>query len=193
MTLVTYALIDYQTLKDYLGITDNSQQDFLIGLINRSTAMIEKYCQRRFKLTTYTEEEYDGTGTCYLNLKNYPIVSITSSQKNFGSVGDTDWDDLESQFFKALNDTGQIYYSAGFARRVRAYRFTYSAGYSEIPDDLQEACLQLCSYIYNAGKSKGLRSENLGEYSYTKETGIKNLITDLGLDFTLDQYRTIPV
>jgi hypothetical protein len=37
---------------------------------------VEKYCRRTFASTTYTLEKYNGTGTKYLALKNYPILEI---------------------------------------------------------------------------------------------------------------------
>lgn len=38
--------------------------------------MLEKECRRSFISTTYTLEKYNGSGTPYLYLKNYPITNV---------------------------------------------------------------------------------------------------------------------
>lgn len=193
-TLVSYALTSLANLKEALDIKVNADDDLLKNIINRSTDVVENYCGgRRFASTTHTNEEYDGNGRYYINLKHYPVTALTTYQRNYGTVGDTDWNSLEGDYIKLVSDTtdgpGQVYYIGGFLKGVRNYRFTYTAGYSTIPNDLEEACIILATYMYNARKSTGLKSETLGEYSYTKETGIKDMIKDLGLDLILDQYR----
>lgn len=186
----TYALTSLANLKEYLGIVANDEDSLLTNIINRSTDIIEKYCGRRFKETTYTEEEYNGSGTTKINATNFPITAVTSKQRNYGTAGDANWDDLQDEFFKYLEDEGQFYYQVGFNKGTKNYRFTYTAGYSTIPSDVEEACLALCSHVYTDRKNKGMQSESLGEYSYTKFRKNGNLVEDLGLDLVLDYYRT---
>lgn len=191
--LVSYALTSLANLKEYLGITDNSKDNLLENIINRATDMIENYCDgRRFVSTLYTNEEYDGTGTFFINARNFPITALNAYERNQGNVGDTDWESLQSDFVKFIDGgqgPGQFYYKMGFIRGVRNYRFTYTAGYTTVPYDLEEACLELCVYIYKDKQSKGLKSETLGEYSYTKESFTGNPIENLGLDLVLEKYR----
>jgi len=188
----SYALTTLDNLKEVLGIVSDDDDSLLTNIINRSTDIIESYCDRRFKETTYADEEYDGLGTSFLNLKNYPITALTAYDRNMGNVGDTDWDSLQDEFIKHLENEGQIYYQAGFVKGVKNYRFSYTAGYATIPSDLEEACLELCSYIFNDKKNKGMQSESLAEYSYTKVARTGNVIESLGLDLILDAYR-VPV
>ena len=194
MPLVSYSLTSLDNLKEVLGITDNSKDSLLTNIINRSTDIIESYCNgRRFASTSYTEEEYDGTGTKYINARHFPITAMTAYDRNQGSVGTTDWNSLQSDYIKYIDDgvgPGQFYYEHGFIRGARNYRFSYTAGYTTIPNDLEEACLELSVWIYKDRQSKGLKSESLGEYSYTKETFTGNPIENLGIDLTLEKYRT---
>ena len=77
---IDYALTTVANVKLYIGIPSaTTQYDALLDeLINSATQYIENYCKRRFKLTTYTSEGYDGNNSQYLFLKNYPIVSVAS-------------------------------------------------------------------------------------------------------------------
>jgi len=193
MPLVSYALCSLDSLKEVLGITDNSQDTLLTNIINRSTDTIESYCNnRRFKSTVYTNEEYDGTGTRYINARQYPITAVTAYEENDGSVGTTDWNALQSDYVKYIEDghgPGQFYHEGGFERGPKNYRFTYTAGYATIPYDLEEACLELSVWFYKQRQSMGMKSETLGEYSYTKESFTGNPIENLGLDMILEKYR----
>ena len=192
--LVVYALTSRDDLKEVLGIVDNSEDNLLDNIINRATDIIESYCNgRRFKSTLYTEEKYDGNDGKYINARHYPITDVTKVERNLGSVGDTDWDTLNDDFWAYIDDgsgPGQFYYEFGFVRGARNYRFTYTAGYTDIPYDLEEACLELCVWIYKDRQNKGLQSETLGEYSYTKVSFTGNPIEALGIDLILDKYRT---
>ena len=77
-TLETYALIALDDVKESMGISDASKDNILTRYINYATDLIEKYCNnRRFKETTYTDEEVNGSGTRYLNLEHFPVTSIT--------------------------------------------------------------------------------------------------------------------
>ena len=194
MSVVAYALTDLDNLKSVLGEVTNANNTLLENIINRATDIIESYCNnRRFISTVYTNQEYDGTGNCYINAKHYPITAMTAYEHNQGSVGTTDWNSLQNDYIKYLDDgqgPGQFFYQMGFVRGVRNYRFSYIAGYATIPYDLEEACIELCVYIYKDRQNKGMKSETLGEYSYTKESFTGNLIENLGLDLVLEKYRT---
>lgn len=193
MSLVAHSLTSLANLKEVLGVVDNAQDSLLTNIINRSTDIIEKYCNgRRFVSTVYTNQEYDGTGTKYLNLRHFPVTVLSAYDRNYGDFSTTNWNTLQVEGIKLVDDgtgPGQVFYTFGFVRGVRNYRFTYTAGYATIPNDLEEACLQLSAYIYNDKKNKGMKSESLGEYSYTKESLIGNVIDNLGIDLILEPYR----
>jgi len=45
----------------------------------------------------------------------------------------------------------------------------YTAGYTEVPDDLEQVCLEVVKDMYDAAQTDGmLQSEKLGDYSYTR-------------------------
>lgn len=192
--MVSHALTTLANLKQVLGITTNTENTLLENIIDRSTDIIESYCgNRRFLSTIYTNEEYDGTGTKYINARQYPITAVTAYEENNGSVGTTDWNALQNDYVRYIEDghgPGQFYYEHYFAHGARNYRFSYTAGYATIPYDLEEACIELCVWIYKDRQNKGMQSETLGEYSYTKVAFSGSPIETLGLDLVLEKYRT---
>lgn len=193
MNIHDYALTSLADVKETLdianGITKYDNQ--IIRLINKSTDMIEKYCNgRRFKSTTHTEEKLngDGSGTAYV--KHYPIISITGIQYLTSNWENDNWDDLDGSFYTFQDKSGIIKSNTSFGRGVNNWRVTYVGGYAVIPSDLAEACVDLAVFMFNKAKSTGVKSERLGDRSieWFAPTN-SSIIKELGLDEILDLYR----
>jgi hypothetical protein len=197
--LVTYALISLADVKEGLGISNASQDNLLTRYINQATDLIEKFCNgRRFKETTYTNQEYNGSGTAYLDLRHYPLSSITKLERRTSTdYSASDFDEIDTSDYLidsgSQTNTGQVYMPIGFIKGIRNYRITYVAGYSSIPNDLEEACGKLVSYfLKTANKNEGVKSETLGRYSITYDKGSYNkdrIFQEAGIIDTLELYR----
>jgi len=62
-------------------------------------------------------------------------------------------------------DEDHIYYNVGFSKGHENVRMTYYAGYSTIPDDIEEYCLRLIKKIYD--KDRDVKAESLGPHNIT--------------------------
>ncbi len=71
------ALTTKTAFKNYAGITITTDDDLIDALLNRATAAIESYCDRKFQYDTY-RERYDGDGTCELILEHPLLVSTVN-------------------------------------------------------------------------------------------------------------------
>jgi len=71
-----YNLITLEEYKDYVGITATDNDSIYQILLKRASDFIEKYTRRDFLARDYTHERYDGDGGDYLQLENYPVISI---------------------------------------------------------------------------------------------------------------------
>jgi hypothetical protein len=154
--------------------------------------IIENYCKRKFASATYTREEYMGSGTQYLNLKNYPIVTFSKIEENTATVEAPSWSTMTEVY--AIAESGLLYYRGGFFPLEREYRVTYTAGYSPIPSDIQYCIDTLSSYLErDISAQVGIKKETLGEYSYEKfdsnTESSNNPIKTLGLEQILNFYR----
>jgi len=199
MSVNNYVLTTRQRLMNFLGITTvtTTEGNVLDRIINSVTDYIEHYCQRRFKQTTYTNEEYDGTGSKQLLLKNYPVsttATFTLGERQT-SLHSDDWDNVDSSLYfvnitegivelprgkdwRALTSTGESEFNA----LIRGWRVTYTAGYnydntvtflSDVGlSDLEYIAWRLCAIGWNRRKGDpGVESERIGDYSvsYAKE------------------------
>jgi uncharacterized phiE125 gp8 family phage protein len=139
-------------VKAFLKIAITTDDDLLQGLINACSTAIERYCRRKFKSQTYTNEFYDGTGYKTLNLKNYPVSNVSSVSID-GVV-------LSSSNYVCKTDTGVLARKGPSLPGLRVnsnwpegdwnIQVTYTAGYTTIPDDLELACKMFVASIYKA-------------------------------------------
>jgi len=151
--------------------------DTLLGyLLDAASSVVEGYCSRTFALADYTET-YDGTGLEFLYLWNYPIVSVTSATvTESGGIQTV----IASSDLRFDASSGKLMYdfdeAASFGTFIRGHQnwtVVYRGGYATIPDAIQEATIQVVLSAYSAGDSQaGVSSEKLGEYSYTKGSGM---------------------
>jgi len=182
----TWALTTVARYKTFAGIT-GATYDTKIGIIiDVVTDFIEKFCDRRFFKTIYTDEVYDGLGSPQLLLRNYPVVSasaFTLSQRDT-PMNENQWSSLDTNLYHVDYLAGLIeLIDARFSEYPRHYKVTYTAGYAfdnTTPGatleslgigDLEYACWQMISNIFNtAGSQTGIDSESIGNYSVSYGT-----------------------
>lgn len=194
--LYTYALATVQDVKESMGITGTSQDNLIKRKINQATLIIEGYCglpeDHHFKETTYTNEQYDGSGSNQMILKMRPVTSITSFQRRDTSESDGNFSDVESEhYFGTDLDAGVLDLNFTQSGGWNGYQVTYTAGYATIPADLSEACVMLASYlIENATTGSGVKSKQEGsrKIEYFETAFASSLIEQLSLDDLLNRY-----
>lgn len=204
-TILSYALTSLQDVKETLGINagTTTSDNLLTRKINQATEMIERYCGRRFKATTYTDEEYDATYGSQLILRQRPINTLTSISQRNSTQNISSWDAIDPSFYFYDANAGLIEgvfsFGVGFGGGGwNRYKVTYNAGYTTIPSDLAEACVTLAAYLFkNPTSGTGVKSQTEGsrriEYFDTARLGEKTLVAQLSLDDILDSYANYPM
>lgn len=199
-TLNSWALTSVADVKESLGITGNSQNNLIIRKINQATDMIESYCgknnSQHFKETTYTSEEYDGTGTNQLILKNNPVISLSNFSERNTTQNENSWTTIDTQDYFVDLTAGVIDCRFGILKHWNLYKVTYIAGFATIPSDLAEACVMLaCALVENASTGASVKKKTQGPKTieYYDSVQGESLITQLGIDDMLQRYVRIPI
>ena len=199
-TLNSWALTSVADVKESLGITGTSQDNLIIRKINQATDMIESYCgknnSQHFKETTYTSEEYDGTGTNQLILKNNPVISLSNFSERNTTQNENSWTTIDTQDYFVDLTAGVIDCRFGILRHWNLYKVTYIAGFATIPSDLAEACVMLaCALVENASTGASVKKKTQGPKTieYYDSVQGESLITQLGIDDMLQRYVRIPI
>lgn len=201
MAVNSYALTNLARFKTFLGISGTAHDTLLERIINTTTDYIENYCDRRFQLTTYTNEVYDGTNYPEILLDNYPIVTFTTLENRDSVNNVNSWSAIDSENYFVKYDEGIIVLAEDkFENLAQYYRVTYSAGFAidvtnVVPvtleavfhTDLEYACWKIGGKFYNQRKlSDNISSERIGEYAVTFR---KELALDPEIQQILEQYR----
>lgn len=201
-TLNSWSLATLADLKESLGITTNTYDNLLIRKLNQATDTIERYCglntNQHFASTTYTDEEYDGTDSNQLVLKNRPIITFTSLSRRNTITNQSSWDTVNTQDYFVDSGAGVLDLLFTALGYWNYYKVTYTAGYATIPSDLAEACITLAGFLYdNASTGSGVKRKTQGpktiEYFDASTGGNASIFDQLGLDDILMPYMRMPI
>ena len=207
MAVKSYALTTLARLKDFIGISVATYDTILETIIDVCTDIVEAETGRRFKQTSYSNEEYHGSGQNTLVLKNYPVVSgETFNLEKRGAVTREDnWNSIDSELYYVDEEAGIITMAGSgiFLKVPYHYRVTYTAGYnfdnagggSTLNDvgigDLEIAFWKLCNNVYAGRKSQtGIKSESIGNYSVTFG---ELMSTDKWFENVINKYKRNPL
>lgn len=212
-----WALTTLARVKQYIGGSFSASDDTTLSyLIDSVTDYVESYTQRRFKQTTYTNEEYDSDGSGIIVLRNYPVSSVTLKYRN-SILNVADWNTIDSQDYFIDANAGIIQFAGnkggasvsgnfnswgtGFVGSgLKFYAVTYTAGYnfdnaatflSNYAADLEYCVWRLiAAAFYNRGSTAGVQSERIGDYSVTY---VKASFDDEEINSILEKYKSTQV
>jgi uncharacterized phiE125 gp8 family phage protein len=176
-------LCSVSDVKQYLSISDSTHDALLGALVDGASEAIENFCRRRFATAEYTEY-HDGGDSAILLLDHCPVQSVdevrVDSRHDFENGEPIDEDD-----YVLYPEEGLIVRIAGlFSAGTRNVRVIYTAGYAEVPNDVNRACVMLAAAWFNRGRqgADGIASEKLGDYaakyaSYSLPPQVTGLLT----------------
>ena len=172
----TIALVTTTSMNAYLGITAGSTEEGESDLtINAASKFAERYCGRSGFLSTSRTEYYDGDNTDTLYLRAAPISSVTSIHIDDSTPRDwSDTDDLiDSDEYLLYEEQGKVVLDGDvYVWGKRNVRVIYTAGYTTVPADLEQAVKELVAFWYKRNKDKlvAIRSVSVGDKSTSYES-----------------------
>lgn len=175
--------------KTHVGINSTTYDAEIDALIPRVSDFVKNYCRRSF-VDYYTSQapktEYFNGGVDRFILKECPANTITSveTSDDYGQtytnlVQYTDW--VKDGDYIVSLDT---YW--GFKSKIRGYRVIYTAGYDDVPYDLELAVMDLITYYRKNDGAVHVNRDltpNVTQIQYVQSTGLPAHIRRV-----LDQY-----
>ncbi|RMF18881.1 MAG: hypothetical protein D6760_13530 [Deltaproteobacteria bacterium] len=156
--------------KERLGLdsADTSHDTFLTNCIARASEQIEALLGRNVIQASY--EEYHNGGGPRLYLRHGPIVSVTAVNSVLWSGGSPVLTAMGQDTYHPINTSADgsrlpgIIEADGwvFDYRPRGWRVDYAAGWSQVPYDIEEACLELVVAQFNRRKDAATTSRDVG-------------------------------
>lgn len=199
---VLVTLADYKIFKAITSTGDDARLSVLLAMAEKA---VENFCARKFAETTQTEY-FDGLGRELLILNKRPVTAVSGvwvDGTGFGGYGvdafpaSSAWTVGESwipESYTATADNPGILRAlvlGGWPCGQKNIKVTYTAGFATIPDDLQQAIFLVTAGALALTDAGGqVRSETLGDYSYTLSDGFPEIYDIRSL---LTPYRTVAI
>lgn len=182
MAVNTYSLITLDNVKLFIGLSNSTSDvdDLIEDLIDRISTSFETYCDRKFLSREYTEY-YDGVGEDKLFVDQYPIITISGiwDDRDWGWASDTI---VDSDYYRISNNGWFVVFNntvlLDYQQNVK---IAYTAGYSTIPDDLKQACIEEVARTYKNKNQIDISSKTLidGSVSYVVTDFLPKTLTIL--------------
>ena len=132
--------------KAYAGIKSTNSDVEIDVLIPKVSQLVKSHCRRTFVdyWNVPLQQIFDG-GFKELILAETPIVAVTSVEKST-DFGVTYTALTRNTQWVIRGDTIYSTETNGFEPLVNGYRVTYTAGYDDVPNDLELAVMDLITY-----------------------------------------------
>jgi hypothetical protein len=133
--------------KAYAGIKSTNEDAAIDFIIPKVSQLVKSYCNRTFVdywITPKTEIFNGGVQKFILAETPVAVVSSVQGSTDYGQT----WTNLtQYQEWVQEDDTILSLDSTGyFPKIIKGYKVTYTAGYDDVPNDLELAILDLITY-----------------------------------------------
>lgn len=174
--------------KAMLGISGSTEDTILTRLVSSVSARMERYIGRTITSATYTAEIVDSVGQTRIQLRQYPITSVTTVVEDGTTLSASDYttDANVGQLIR-LSGTTEIPWASG----SRIITVTYVAGYSTVPKDLEDAATQQAAHEWQKSKAGGFRLMEGGQQIGPGTTTYVVAPWVPGAEEVLKQYRRL--
>lgn len=132
------ALTTVSAVKLYKGINGSELNTLIDSLVNSASAAVESYLSRKIESTAHVEIR-DGNGGRSMMLEQYPVTAVSAVTVNGQTIP-------QSSGFGAagwrLANRSIVLEGYSFAKGLGNVQIDYTAGYSTVPADIEQACIE---------------------------------------------------
>lgn len=193
-------IVSLETLKLGLGldVVDTSEDELLTMLEDQAATFVDTQTGRKFSAPIEDErtEFVSGLGTRTLFLAGHvsgdepEIVSVRRRALN-----GIDFEDVDPEEYILRGDT--LVSTGGPWSHLYEYEVVYADGYEvdTAPADIQALVIDLVGIAFSALGEEGIKSETIGDYSYTLDSAVTTAAASLSdtSSMTLNRYRRMSI
>ena len=157
-----------EMLKLILGITDDTQDDYLNSLLDQSQEYVENYLDRKLDVDTY-QDYVEVNNRSTIDLRQYPAIKVNLIENLDGN---------EIEDFRVVKPSGRIRLN-----RIIDGDFVidYEAGYDPLPAWAQKAIVDTAVAVHGVNVSGGTSSGGAtGAIKSEEIVGVAKVTYDTG-------------
>lgn len=156
--MATGDLTTLANLRQWLDVTNDDSDALFARLITSASTYIKTWTNRDFTQQAYTRR-LNGNGRCSMPFPDYPVSAVSVLTVNEIAIPASP-DSTQNGY--RFDD--RFLYLVGFSlnKGFQNVLITYTAGYSPIPADVEEACIEMIASRYKARSRVDEVSKNLG-------------------------------
>jgi uncharacterized phiE125 gp8 family phage protein len=182
------ALTTLAMAKSFLKVpAGDATQDSIIELcINSASAYLQGATDRKLKSQAYTELRH-GSNNNIILLRNYPVTLISEIAIDCESQFTDPNTIISTDRYIICDDSNSVLYiNSLFPSGYNNIRIKYTAGYIDVPTDLEMACLWLVHFYYRIREN-----QDIGRTSKSKMDESISILQDAPQDVkdTIARYR----
>ena len=166
-------------IPNYSGTADDA---LLTRLISAASDYIETYLNRGLLSQAYTTQR-DGNGGTRLMFLNYPVTAVSLVKVDQQTIPAS----VNGSPGYVFDSTSVALIGYTFTRGYQNVSLNYTAGYATIPNEIEQACIELAALRYRDRERIGIQSKGMSGETITFS---KKDFTD-GIEQTLRQYRRV--
>jgi hypothetical protein len=187
------AVLTLSEYKTYAGIADSGDDSQITDIISKAQDIGERILGLKFETTTLTEWYSTVAGAETLQLRTYPVQSVTSIDAYYSP---TDYTTISTDRYRVDLATGLVVLMGGawywngttqltntpvldtpyFEDGTLNYKVVYVGGSASITQDIKLAFCQIVDALFaNAGQDPLLKSEKIMSYEYVKSASTENM------------------
>jgi hypothetical protein len=156
-------LTTYANVKAFLGLSVDTDKGLLERLITAASSFIQTIVNRDITKQIYTEK-YNGNGHAKLPLSSFPITAISSLSVD-GIAVPLSSDGIQAGYIFSETMVYLIGYT--FTKGFQNVAISYTAGYENVPYDIEQACIDLVALKYKERERIGIQSKTLATETVT--------------------------
>lgn len=166
------ALTTQAEVEKYLQIDVAAEPSPVVDFaIESAQAVIERWCDRLFEDTTYTDEAHDG-GHQLVFARQWPVTAITGITEDGVAVPSNEyvWYS-DGRIYRTYADDSETFNRWASGRQN--VLVSYQAGYATVPYDLRLIATAIAARIFKQGAEwangvePGVTKESIGDYRAT--------------------------
>lgn len=156
-------LTTYDSVKAFLGLSQDNDKGLLERMIQAASSFIQTILSRDVTKQDYTEK-YNGNGHTKLTLSSSPITAISSLSVD-GIAVPLSSDGKQAGYM--FSETMLYLIGHTFTKGFQNVSVSYTAGYENVPYDIEQACIDLVALKYKERDRIGIQSKTLATESIT--------------------------